>query len=183
MTNGSTLQFRIAAPDDAVQLQQLIESAFRAEDSRAGWTADMELGRQFRYKVEEVLTTINRPDARVLMAFDSTGALVGSVDVVKRTPDLARVAMLSVDPNQQRGGIGRQLIAYAEDYCRREWGVGKFGLNALSTRDKLLAWYERCGYQRTGETTPFPVERFPDLDLPRDLHFVELEKNAASETI
>ncbi|GKT85578.1 GNAT N-acetyltransferase [Colletotrichum tofieldiae] len=139
----------------------------------------MELGRSFHYSVEEVLTTINKPDAAIIMAIDQNGALVGSVETVKRNAGLARFGMLSVDPNQQRGGIGRQLLAYAEGYAR-QWGVGTFGLNALSSREKLIEWYERCGYKKSGETSPFPVDRFPQLDLPKDFCFVELEKDAVA---
>ncbi|KZL81724.1 gnat family protein [Colletotrichum incanum] len=177
MANVNPLSFRIAKPEDAPQLQQLVQAAFRAEDSRADWTADMELGRSFHYSVEEVLTTINNPDAAIIMAIDQNNALAGSVETIKRNAGLARFAMLSVDPNQQRGGIGRQVLAYAEEFAR-QWGVKTFGLNALSSREKLIEWYERCGYKKSGETSPFPVDRFPQLDLPKNLCFVELEKDA-----
>ncbi|TQN64616.1 IAA acetyltransferase [Colletotrichum shisoi] len=177
MANVIPLTFRIATPDDAPQLQQLVQAAFRAEDSRAGWTADMELGRSFHYSVEEVLKTINNPEAVVIMAIDQDGVLVGSVDAIKRANGLARFAMLSVDPTRQRGGVGRRLLAHAEEHAR-QWGVDTFGLNALSSRASLLEWYGRCGYIKTGETSPFPVDRFPQLDLPKDLCFVELENKA-----
>ncbi|OHF02247.1 acetyltransferase [Colletotrichum orchidophilum] len=174
------VQFRTANPDDALQVAQLIETAFRAEDSRADWTANMKLGRSFRYSADQVLATITKPDAAVLMGFDHRGVLVGSVQVVvKRDAGFARIAMLSVDPGQQRAGVGRQVLASAEAYAQRHYEVKKFGLNALSSREKLLAWYERCGYQKTGETSPFPVDRLALLDLPQDLCFVELEKDVA----
>ncbi|KAJ0165044.1 hypothetical protein CTA2_12542 [Colletotrichum tanaceti] len=178
MANLIPLTFRIATPDDAPRLQQLVQAAFRAEDSRAGWTADMQLGRSFHYSVGEVLRTINDPDAVVIMALDQDGVLVGSVEAVKKRADgLARFAMLSVDRHQQRGGVGRRLLARAEAHAR-QWGVETFGLNALSSRASLIEWYGRCGYSKTGETSPFPVDRFAQLDLPKDLCFVELEKKA-----
>lgn len=176
MTNGN-LQFRIATPDDAARLQQLVQSSFRAEDSRPRWTADMELGRRFRVDVGDILANITKPDSATLMATDSDGVLVASVEACKRSANLARFSMLAVDPQHQRGGIGRQLLAYAEDYSRRAWGVKKLGLNALSTREELILWYMRCGYQRTGELTPFTVQ-IDGVALPDDLCFVELEKDA-----
>ncbi|KAK1721344.1 acetyltransferase [Colletotrichum acutatum] len=171
--------FRRATKDDAPQVAQLVEAAFRAEDSRADWTADMELGRSFRYSADEVLATINNPDAVVLMGFDFHGVLAASVQIVfKRVAKMARIAMLSVNPQLQRSRIGRQALGSAEEYAWQHYDIKRFGLNALSSRRKLLAWYERCGYQRTGETSPFPVDRFPRLDLPKDLCFIELEKDA-----
>lgn len=177
MTN-ETLQFRLATPDDAPQIQNLIQSAFRAEDTRSRWTGSTELASQFHISVDEVLANMTKPDCAVLVATDpSTGALVASVEAFRRTADLARLSMLAVDSTYQRGGLGRRVLAHAEDYCRRTWGVGKLGLNALSTREALISWYVRCGFRRTGETSAFPRERFAEMDLPEDLCFVELEKD------
>ncbi|KAH7157808.1 acyl-CoA N-acyltransferase [Dactylonectria estremocensis] len=175
MTNRD-LQFRIATPDDAAQVQALVEAAFRAEDSRPDWTADMKLGSSFRIGVETILSQITKPDSAILMATDGNGALVGSVEVSRRD-DLARVSMLAVDLRRQQGGLGRQVLAHAEDYCLRTWGVHRIGLNALSTREQLISWYMRRGYQKTGKSSPFPNERLGELELSEDLHFVELEKD------
>ncbi|EFQ30676.1 acetyltransferase [Colletotrichum graminicola] len=182
MANIIPLNFRVAKPEDAPKIQQLVQAAFRAEDSRADWTADMELGRSFQYSVEEVLKTINNPDAAIIMASDENGVLLGSIGIIKCNDNLARFAMLSVDPEQQCGGIGRRVLAYAEDFARN-WNLRTFGLNALSSREKLIAWYERCGYKKSGETSPFPVDQLPQLNLPKDLCFVELEKDTLAEEL
>ncbi|EXF74343.1 hypothetical protein COL5a_001430 [Colletotrichum fioriniae] len=179
MNDLISVTFRPATQDDALQVAQLVEAAFRAEDSRADWTADMELGRSFRYSADEALATINNADAVVLMGFDFHGVLATTVQVVvNRETQMARIAMLSVNPQLQRSLIGRQALGSAEEYAWQNYDIKRFGLNALSSREKLLAWYERRGYRRTGEISPFPVDRFPHLDLPKDLCFVELEKDA-----
>ena len=43
-------------------------------------------------------------------------------------------------------------------------------MTVIGQRDELIAWYERRGYHRTGETQPFPygdarygIPRRPDL--------------------
>ncbi|KAG6363869.1 hypothetical protein INS49_008972 [Diaporthe citri] len=177
---SETLQFRIATPDDAPQIQNLIQSAFRAEDTRDRWIGSPELASQFHIGADEVLASITRPDGAVLVATDATtGALVASVEATRRGgADLsARLSMLAVDSARQRGGLGRRVLAHAEDYCRVSWGARRLGLNALSTREALIAWYVRCGFRRTGGTSAFPRERFEGVDLPRDLCFVELEKD------
>ena len=45
-------------------------------------------------------------------------------------------------------------------------------------RDSLIAWYERMGYRRTGETRPFPMDD-PRLGLPLrdDLWFEVLARD------
>ncbi|KAI1336078.1 acyl-CoA N-acyltransferase [Xylariaceae sp. FL0016] len=176
--SNTELRFRVATSDDAPKIQEFVEAAFQAEDSRPAWTADMALGRGFRLPLEAVRAVIARPDSAILMGFAAGGPLVASVEVARRGDgDLARIAMLSVDPGRQRAGLGRAVLAHAEAYGRETWGARRAGLNALSTRAQLLAWYGRNGYRETGETAPFPVERYPELDLPGDLCFVEMEKD------
>ncbi|KAI1465576.1 acyl-CoA N-acyltransferase [Daldinia caldariorum] len=180
MASGD-LQFRIATPDDAAQIQQLLNSAFRAEDSRENWTGDMGLASEFNIAVEEIMRNITAPDSAYLMATDERGVLTGSVGVSKRGADVGRIYMLAVDPHRHRGGIGRKVLAFAEEYSRQRWGVGKMSLNALSTRLPLLEWYLRCGYRKTGELTPVPREWFKDRILPDDFCFVEFEKDLVTD--
>jgi len=174
-TSGN-LKFRTATPEDAPQLQQLVESAFRAEDSRAGWTDDLGLSSSFRIDIKDIMAMITNPDSVMLMATDENNTLVGAIGTSKRDTNHARLFMLAVDETQQRGGVGRQILTYAENYGSRTWGVTTLGLNALSNRKQLISWYARCGYKETGETSPFPRDRYEGLTLPDDLCFVEFEK-------
>ncbi|EED17716.1 GNAT family acetyltransferase, putative [Talaromyces stipitatus ATCC 10500] len=187
VTAKSNLQFRTATPEDAPAIEQLVQSAFRAADIRQDWTADMELNIRFRIEVDEVMPRITNPDSAIVMAFargdGGKELLVASLEVTKRSDELARLSMLAVDQHHQRGGIGREILSYAEAYCQKTWGVTKFGLDALSTREALIAWYIRRGYQKTGDTAPFPVDRFSDLALPADLCFVQLEKDLGEASV
>ncbi|KAJ5360796.1 Acyl-CoA N-acyltransferase [Penicillium concentricum] len=175
------LNFRLATEEDAAQLHKLVETAFRTTDSRKDWTDNLGLVSSFRPHVQEIIDVINKPDSVMLMATNDQNTLVGAIGTSKRDENYARLFRLAVDTSLQRGGIGRQILEYAEDYCRRTWGVRTVGLDALSCRKSLLAWYLRCGYKMTGETTPFPREKIGDLVLPDDLCFVEFEK-AVGET-
>jgi ribosomal protein S18 acetylase RimI-like enzyme len=174
---ATDLRFRTASPEDAGQLQQLVESAFRTEDSRPDWTGSAELASHFRLDIEEVSSKIVNPENIILMALDNDNALVASIEVSKRGINCGRLSMIAVSDRYQRSGVGRLVLSYAEDYCRRTWKVEKFSLNALSTRKALIEWYMRQGYQKTGETTPFPREKFSIMALPEDICFVEMEKD------
>ncbi|KAM5343734.1 hypothetical protein ACJ41O_012271 [Fusarium nematophilum] len=174
---NANLQFRTATPDDAPQLQQLIQAAFRVQDSRKDWIDDLGLSSSFTIGVEQILPTITNPDGAFLVATDDNAALVGCMGVAKKGDDGARLFMLAVDQKYQCGGLGRQVLAYAEDYCGRTWDVKKLGLNALSVREALISWYMRRGYRKTGELTPFPARHIDGVALPDDLCFVEMEKD------
>ncbi|KAJ6015001.1 hypothetical protein N7540_009592 [Penicillium herquei] len=180
------LTFRLATPDDAPSIQNLVQSAFRAADTRKNWTADLELGRNFSVEVDSVLATIEKPNQGILLAFtgvtgtpeseNGSAQLVASVEVTKKSPSRARFSLFAVHHEYQQAGIGRRVLAQAELYCREKWGSVIFELDALSTREELIAWYERQGYEQTGMLTSFPVQIYPDLHLSHDLAFVEMEK-------
>ncbi|KAJ5990599.1 hypothetical protein N7522_010806 [Penicillium canescens] len=179
------LQFRTATTEDAPQLQTLIESAFRAQDTRPGWIDNLGLSATFSISTEEIKTILTKPDSEMLLAFTTDNNKtnhenpVGTISVSKRAGDIGRLALLAVTPAHASGGSGRQILDYGEDYCIRVWGVERLSLNALSDRVQLRAWYARRGYVETGETEPFPREKFAELELPDGLCFVEFEKGVS----
>jgi ribosomal protein S18 acetylase RimI-like enzyme len=85
--------------------------------------------------------------------------------------------MFAVSPALQGAGLGKTIIAEAERRAREAWDVTEMHMTVISVREDLIAWYERRGYRRTGEMSPFPYgdERFgiPQRD---DLQFELLVK-------
>ncbi|KAF2449215.1 acetyltransferase [Karstenula rhodostoma CBS 690.94] len=175
MASTLPLHFKVATPDDAAQIAKLVQSAFRHQDIK--WTGpDIELNRRFTTTPAQPLAIITNPDAAFLMATTADGTLVGAMAAVKKTEQLARLAMLAVDPTLQAGGIGRRVLAQTEEFAVETWGVKKLGLNALNTRELLVEWYERRGYVRTGERSEFPAEGLRELGIVKEVFFVEMEK-------
>ena len=82
------------------------------------------------------------------------------------------LGMLVVKPTLQRGGLGRKLIQAAEDYARDTWHSQKMTMTVISRRAELIAYYERRGYRRTGETKPF---KFDDVHGIARVDGIELE--------
>jgi ribosomal protein S18 acetylase RimI-like enzyme len=89
----------------------------------------------------------------------------------------AYFGMFAVRPSLQRAGYGRLFLAEAERIAREDFGATTMEMTVIRQRDALIAWYERRGYQRTGQTKPFPYgdERFGTPKLA-DLEFVTLVK-------
>lgn len=181
MATGVNLRFRVATLDDVPQLQTLIQNAFRAEDSRQDWTGDMEISRHFRIGTDEIAAQITTADSAILIATDNKDSIIATISIRNRIPKVARLSMIAVDPYHHRAGIGRRVLAYAEDYCQTAWGATKAELNALSMRPELIAWYIRCGYRKTGELTPFRPRHVDGRTFPDDLCFVEMEKELGQE--
>jgi len=165
-----------AAMADVAAIVGLVESAFRGHASRAGWTTEADLLDGRRTGPDEISAVLAHPDQRILVERDPAGGLLASV-VLKRDGDAAWLGMLAVRPTRQGSGLGKQVVAEAEQWVRQNWQASRMRMTVIVQREELIAWYERRGYRRTGETAPFFYgdERF-GLPKRNDLAFVVLEK-------
>jgi ribosomal protein S18 acetylase RimI-like enzyme len=171
-----SVAFRVAREDDVETIVRLVESAYRGDASRAGWTTEADFLEGQRTDAAEVLALIEGfPATRVLLA-EQGGRVVGSVRIDDEG-GAGYVGMFAVSPTLQGQGVGAALLAEAERVIRGELGRARARMTVIAIRDALIAWYERKGYVRTGETEPFPYgdARF-GIPLRDDLVFVVLEK-------
>lgn len=171
------LHIRRATADDVATLLPLIEGAYRGEASRRGWTTEADLLGGQRADAPMLAEIIADPRQAILMAAVD-GALVGSVLMADRGDGTGYLGMLSVDPARQGGGIGKALVKAAEAAVAERFGARRMEMQVFWQRDSLIAWYERMGYRRTGETRPFDVDN-PRLGLPLrdDLWFEVLARD------
>lgn len=142
----------------------LVESAYRGESSRAGWTTEADLLDGQRTDTDEVRSLIQDPSARLTLAYEGT-RLVGCI-LAKSEHDGAHLGMFAVRPDKQAHGLGRELLGEAERVARDELAAITAVLYVLHTRSELLAWYERRGYRDSGRREPFQYEN-PRVGLPR----------------
>ncbi len=173
---ATQLQFRAATQADLAAVVALVESAYRGEASRAGWTTEADfLGGQ-RTSLADIAPLLERPMSRILLVERDGGALLACAHVAVED-GTGYFGMFSVDPPRQGGGTGSQLLAEAERLVREEWNCPGMRMTVIDIREALIAYYERRGYRRTGIIKPFPYgdARF-GLPLRDDLRFEVLEK-------
>ncbi|TCO38929.1 SUF system NifU family Fe-S assembly protein [Dokdonella fugitiva] len=167
--------FRAATDADVEAVVDLVQSAYRGEGSKQGWTTEADMLDGRRTDAAGVAALLAAPHSKVLLAESADGLLACAH--VERQGDAAYFGMFSVRPRLQGGGIGRAVLAEAERIAREEWACREMQMTVISIRDELIAWYERRGYRRTGQYKPFPYgdERFgiPKRD---DLRFELLVK-------
>ncbi len=170
------LSFRNAAVADVDAIVALVESAYRGDSSRQGWTTEANMLDGQRTDAADVARLIAHEHSRVLLLTRGSGELRACAHI-ERQGEACYFGMFSVNPNEQGGGIGRAMLAEGERIARDEWQCREMQMTVISIRDELIAWYERRGYRRTGIYKPFPYgdARF---GLPKrdDLRFELLGK-------
>lgn len=157
---------------DVPELTALINSSYRGESSKKGWTTEANLIGGQRIDNESLAEQMEDPNAVVLKNTDDTGKITGCV-YLQRRDDKLYLGMLTVSPLLQANGLGRQLLHAAEDYAR-SINYHTITMTVITTRTELLNWYERRGYQKTGEVIPLIItKKFGILKQPIDMFRLE----------
>ena len=166
-----------ATPADLPALHALIESAYRGDSARGGWTHEADLLGGQRTDLAALSEQIEDPAQVILVARDE-GQLAGCVAIADRGGGTAYVGLVTVDPARQASGLGRQLLTAAERYAALHFAAKRAEMTVISLRTELIAWYQRRDYALTGETRPFPATD-PRFGLPArdDLGFVVMAKS------
>jgi GNAT superfamily N-acetyltransferase len=171
-----SLEYRYAELRDTARLVEHVESAYRGDSSRVGWTTEADLLEGQRTDAQEIEEILGNCDARLLLA-QSDDKIVGCV-LFRRSGASVYIGMLAVVPNRQGGGIGRGLLREAERRAKSEFGLTQAYMTVIEQRGELIDWYVRRGYVRTTRTEPFPYgDRRFGLPKRPDLRFVVLEKS------
>lgn len=155
---------------DAEAVAALINSAYRGESSRAGWTTEADLLHGLRTTTQAVAEIIRRQDAFILIGVrdDEIVATLCAERQVLAGRNTAHFGMIAVKPSLQGRGYGKLLLNAAETITDREWRVAGYHMAVISLRHELIAFYQRRGYQPTGEFRAFPVD--PALWQPKVEH-------------
>jgi ribosomal protein S18 acetylase RimI-like enzyme len=177
------MYFETAQPRDLAAVAALVNNGYRGEGSRAGWTTEADLFNGERTNPNALAEDLEATTGRLMLTMRETpgSPIVGCVYLDTRVaPGKCYLGMLTVQPGDQARGLGRALLNAAEQKAR-DTGAERMRLCVLSPRDELMAWYERRGYRRTGETKPFPYEKaHAERPTRGDLEFVFFEKALAA---
>jgi ribosomal protein S18 acetylase RimI-like enzyme len=163
-----------ASIEDIPFLVSLINSAYRGEASKKGWTTEADLLEgELRTDIPALTDIINKPGATILKYVGEDGNIQGCVYLQQMERGLY-LGMLTVSPVLQASGIGKKLLAAAETFAESA-NCPVIFMNVISVRPELIAWYERHGYYDSGERKPLPDDnRFGTPTQP--LEFIIMEK-------
>jgi ribosomal protein S18 acetylase RimI-like enzyme len=163
----------IATLEDVTPLEKLINSAYRGETSKQGWTTEANLLEGKRITADELIEIIKNKENTILK-YTNSEQIIGSVLLVNKGNKLY-LGMLTVSPQLQNSGIGKKLLQEAEVHALAS-GLPKIVMTVISIREELIAWYSRHGFVDTGVREPFPLNDTDAIITNRPLEFIVMEK-------
>jgi len=165
---------RIANLQDVAPISRVLNSAYRGEASKQGWTTEAHLIAGETRANENMLTEILlMPGSVMLVMENEQEEIIGKMNLQHHGNKL-NLSMLSISPGLQGKGSGKKLLKAAEDYARYQQ-MKSIHMTVITDRTELIDWYKRHGYVDTGERKPFPEDPMTGKHI-RELEFMVLEK-------
>ena len=162
-----------AEPNDVAELNALVNSAYRGESSKQGWTTEADLLDGQRTD-DEMLQDMISPSNAMMLKATSDHKIIGCV-YLRQDNDRLYLGMLTVQPTLQGSGIGKLLLKASEQQAK-DMSCRAVYMTVITVRQELIDWYLRHGYHLTDETQPFKTGD-PRFGIPKQpLEFYVLEK-------
>jgi ribosomal protein S18 acetylase RimI-like enzyme len=159
--------------NDIPQLVELVNSAYRGDSSRQGWTTEADFLEGIRVNENSLGKMMEASGSYVFKCVENN-RLVGCVYMSEHNESLY-LGMLTVSPLLQGKGIGKSLLHFADEFAR-EKKFQAIEMTVISIRKELIDWYKSKGYVDTGIKKPFPMDD-PEFGLPKiPLEFIVLKK-------
>jgi len=137
----------------APQLADLINRAYRDSDGDRRWTTEKHLVDGPRIGQEDVIALMREADSAMLAGFEAD-ELVCCLSL-KRMGDILEFGTFAVAPPRQGRGLGKQLLAYAEQVSQT--GIRCYQVAVVNRNESLIHFYQKQGYRLNGEILPYPA--------------------------
>lgn len=177
MNQFSDKQISIAGKTDIPALVNLLNRAYRGDDSKQGWTTEAHLiAGDVRTDESSVKNVIEEAGSVMLKYTDDEGTIIGCVNLQQHGQKIY-LGMFAVSPQLQGGGVGKKMLQAAEEYARQK-KCSAIYMTVISVRAELIDWYKRHGYADTGNKKSFEEDGVSGKHL-QQLEFIVLEKPVA----
>lgn len=166
------MNIRPATLADVPTLDRLVNSAYRGDSSRKGWTTEADLLDGIRTSEASLTHMIQNPGAVILVVEENND--IPACVYLEQQGDVLYLGMLTVNPEKQGQGFGAVLMDASEKRAKA-LGCRAIQMTVITVRDNLIAYYKRKGFEDTGERKPFPND--PAFGIPKQpLEFLVMEK-------
>jgi len=164
----------LATTEDIPLIKNLLNSAYRGESSRQGWTTEANIiAGDVRTDDNNLLEVMQLPASVFLKYTNEKNEIVGCVNLQQHGSKIY-LGMFSVSPLLQGFGIGKQILQASEEFAEQVKATSIY-MSVISVRSELISWYNRNGYRETGERKAFVEDGLTGKHL-QPLEFIILEK-------
>lgn len=171
----------IALVEDVTAIKNVVNSAYRGEVSKKGWTTEANLiDGNVRATDAEIIKIIQPANSVLLKYTNEANEIIGCVNLQQHQQKIY-LGMFSVQPQLQGEGVGKKLLLAAEEYAAHKQCTAIY-MMVISVRTELINWYIRHGYVDTNERKPF-VEDGVTGKHAQQLEFMVLEKKLPHKVI
>lgn len=147
------IQFPLALPVHSGEITSLVNSVYRGENAKKGWTTEADILGGIRISEKKVREIIGSQNNVIILAV-LDDKVIGCVHLEKEG-NSCWLGMLSVDVNFQTHGIGKIMIEKSEEYASNVFKCGEMKMKVIGIRTELVDYYVRRGYRLTGEREDF----------------------------
>ena len=168
------IKIQVAELKDAEAITSLVNSVYRGENSKKGWTTEADFLEGIRITSEKVKEIISRKSDVIILAMDDN-SIIGCVHL-ENAGKYSYLGMLSVDVSIQAKGIGKLLITECERYTKEVFGLNEIRMKVIGRRSELIAYYERRGYKTSGEREEFGASGDTFGETKEKLYFETMAK-------
>ena len=181
MKQFSNPHITIATLADIIAIKDLLNSAYRGETSKQGWTTEAHLIAGNQRTDDASLQAVMKQPESVFLKYTNEEAQITACVNLQKQGNKIYLGMFSVSPQLQGGGIGKLLLKAADEYA---WHLQctSIYMSVISVRTELINWYQRHGFHPTGERKPFIEDGVTGKHL-QALKFIILQKHLAKEKV
>jgi len=168
------VKLSLAAYHQAVEICGLVNSVYRGENAKKGWTTEADFIEGIRItdeKIKKIIETNNNVIINALV----NDKIIGCVHLEKKS-GYTLLGMLSVDVDYQNKGIGKILINECERYTKEVYNCSEIRMKVISRRRELIEYYKRRNYYLTGEREDFGSAGDTFGETKEKLYFAILAK-------
>ena len=116
----------IAGAADIAAITSLLNSAYRGESSKKGWTTEAHLiAGNVRTEESHLQQVMQLPESIVVKFSNEQQQIMGCVNLQQHGNKIY-LGLLTVSPQLQGFGIGKQLLKAADEYAQQESGSEKW---------------------------------------------------------
>jgi ribosomal protein S18 acetylase RimI-like enzyme len=159
MTSHHDYRVRQAVPADAPEILALITRAMALYVKNSGITSPLES------QQESLDDHIRHIQGDHVLVVEQESHIVGTVRLILEPDGSAYFSRFAVQPQRQRGGVGRLLYQASEDWLR-EQGVRAILLHTALSNQPLVDFYKARGFRLIEENS---ARGYPRGTFQKDL--------------